>query len=138
MRAPWQPPKFNFSSKISQCRKCRTVPKNPTAPKNTPFTILKHCRSYSLSLYFDETIANLGSIHRDKSIEKTQDESSANQNRTRKTQDESSNNQNRTNISPVLVRGWKTFLGSRLAIAYVKTWRVFHPPPDQILLLLLT
>ena len=27
--------------------------------------------------------------------------------------------------------GWKTLLGSRLAIAYVKTWRVFHPPPPR-------
>ena len=41
-------PKNTILPKFSQCRKCLTVPK-------TLFAILKHCWSYPLSLYIDET-----------------------------------------------------------------------------------
>ena len=121
--------------KVSECRKFRTVPK-------TLHLILIHCRIYSLPSYIDNHSAQYLStlsqvVSQSESCKSTRLESSANQNRTRKTQDESSANQNRAKISPSFVRGWKTLLGSRLAIAYVKTWRVFHPTPDQLAHILL-
>ena len=111
------------------------------------YPILIHCRNYTLSIA--ETIPHLKTLRKNPSITQNQILVGSQSESSKKNPKTSSANQNRVSqcrkktqtLSARVVDPSRLLAPaepSRLAVAYLITWRVYHPPSDQLTLLLLS